>query len=53
MLTDGIVEVANPSDEEFGLDRVERLLIENSARPLTEFADTLIGATGAWTFKRF
>jgi len=45
MLTDGIVEVANTSDEDFGLDRVERLLIENSARPLTEFAETLIGAT--------
>jgi serine phosphatase RsbU (regulator of sigma subunit) len=44
MLTDGIVEVTNEGDEEFGLERVERLLLENSARPLAEIAERIIGA---------
>ena len=34
MLTDGIVEITNTGDEEFGLQRVERLLQENAGRPL-------------------
>jgi stage II sporulation SpoE-like protein len=44
MLTDGIVEVANTTDEEFGLERVERLLLENATRPLVEIAERIIGA---------
>jgi len=47
MLTDGIVEVAYSRDEEFGLERVERLVVENSARPLAELAEILIVATWA------
>ncbi len=47
MLTDGIVEVANSRDEEFGLERVEQLLLENAARPLSEIAEMIIrGANG-------
>jgi hypothetical protein len=34
MLTDGISEVANAKDEEFGLSAVEHLLAENAAEPL-------------------
>lgn len=44
MLTDGIVEVTSASDEEFGLERVERLLLENATRPLAEIAEMIIGA---------
>jgi Stage II sporulation protein E (SpoIIE) len=44
MLTDGIVEVTNEGDEEFGLERVERLLLENATRPLAEIAERIIGA---------
>jgi serine phosphatase RsbU (regulator of sigma subunit) len=47
MLTDGIVEVTNGGDEEFGLERVEKLLLENAARPLAEIAEIMIRAAGA------
>src|SRR5262249_50232075 len=47
LLTDGIVEVASAGDEEFGLDRIERLLLENSARPLAELIDVLLKASRA------
>ncbi len=36
MLTDGITEVANERDEEFGLARLERLLSQHAAQPLSE-----------------
>lgn len=44
MLTDGIIEVADPRDEEFGLDRVEQLLLENATKPLAEIAEIVISA---------
>jgi hypothetical protein len=34
MFTDGISEVPNDRDEEFGLDRLERLLVQHCAQPL-------------------
>jgi hypothetical protein len=43
MLTDGIVEITNTGDEEFGLQRVERLLQENAGRPLAEISDDSSG----------
>ena len=36
MMTDGISEVPNASDEEFGLDRLERLLGSNAGQPLPQ-----------------
>ena len=36
MITDGISEVPNASDEEFGLDRLERLLGSNAGQPLPQ-----------------
>ena len=45
MLTDGIVEVTDARDQEFGLERVERLLLANAARPLAEIAQTIVGAS--------
>jgi hypothetical protein len=47
MLTDGIVEATNTQDEEFGSERIERLLLENAARPLAEIADAMLGASAA------
>ena len=45
MLTDGIVEVTDARDQEFGLERAERLLLANAARPLAEIAQTIVGAS--------
>jgi sigma-B regulation protein RsbU (phosphoserine phosphatase) len=36
MLTDGISEVPNGQDQEFGLERLEQLLTQHSAKPLPE-----------------
>jgi serine phosphatase RsbU (regulator of sigma subunit) len=47
LLTDGIVEVADSGDREFGLERVEQLLSENAANPLGEIADVITRAAAA------
>jgi hypothetical protein len=47
LLTDGIVEVADSRDREFGLERVEQLLSENAASPLGDLADVITSAAGA------
>ena len=36
MVTDGISEVPNAQDEEFGLERLQQLLAQHSAEPLPE-----------------
>jgi len=46
LLTDGIVEVVDARDEEFGLEPIERLLLENSTRPLAAIADIVITKSG-------
>jgi hypothetical protein len=43
MVSDGITEVANERDEEFGLTRLERVLIQHSNRPLPEIWDLIMG----------
>jgi hypothetical protein len=35
LITDGVVEAANPKGEQFGFDRVEGLIVKNSAEPLS------------------
>ncbi len=47
MLTDGIIEATDTSDEEFGWERIERLLLENAARPLAEIANIMLDASAA------
>jgi len=42
MLTDGIPDAANERDEEFGLDRVEQILISHAAEPLSQLWDAVI-----------
>jgi len=43
LLTDGITEVVNERDEEFGLARLERLLSEHAAEPLPQIWELVMG----------
>jgi hypothetical protein len=43
MISDGISEVPNENDEEFGLDRLERLLGKNAAQPLPQLWELIMG----------
>jgi hypothetical protein len=43
MLTDGISEVPNAKDEEFGLTHLEQLLKQNAAEPLSELWELIMG----------
>ena len=42
MFTDGISEVPNSQDEEFGLERLEKLLTQHAAEPLPEICDRIM-----------
>ncbi|MGO9084398.1 MAG: PP2C family protein-serine/threonine phosphatase [Candidatus Sulfotelmatobacter sp.] len=42
MVTDGITEVANPRDEEFGLTRLQELLTRHATRALPEIWDLIM-----------
>jgi serine phosphatase RsbU (regulator of sigma subunit) len=42
MLTDGISEVPNAKDEEFGLMRLEHLLRQNAAQPLPQLCKLIM-----------
>ena len=44
MVTDGITEVVNERDEEFGLWRLEQVLAQHSAKPLPEIWNVIMGA---------
>jgi len=44
LVTDGLIETLNQKDEEFGLPRLEHLLLQNATRPLPEIFDILIAA---------
>jgi serine phosphatase RsbU (regulator of sigma subunit) len=43
MISDGISEVPNENDEEFGLDRLEQLLKKNAAQPLPQLWESIMG----------
>lgn len=43
MLTDGISEVPNDRDEEFGLARLELLLTQHSEEPLPQLWERIMG----------
>ena len=43
LLTDGITEVVNERDEEFGLARLEQLMIHYAAQPLSQIWDLVMG----------
>ena len=42
MLTDGISEVPNANDEEFGFARLEQLLVQNATRPLQQLSEFIM-----------
>jgi serine phosphatase RsbU (regulator of sigma subunit) len=42
MISDGISEVPNENDEEFGLDRLEHLLRKNAAQPLPQLWELIM-----------
>ena len=42
MVTDGISEVPNAQDEEFGLERLEQLLTQHAAEPLPEIWERIV-----------
>jgi sigma-B regulation protein RsbU (phosphoserine phosphatase) len=44
LLTDGIPEAVNEKDEEFGLDRVEQILVSHAAEPLPQIWDAVMDA---------
>jgi serine phosphatase RsbU (regulator of sigma subunit) len=48
MMTDGISEVPNASDEEFGLDRLELLLKNNGGRPLPQLWELIMDEVACW-----
>lgn len=48
LVTDGLIDTLNKRDEEFGLPRLERLLLENAQRPLPQIFDALIAAVSAF-----
>ena len=43
MISDGISEVPNETDEEFGLDRLEQLLRKNAVQPLPQLWELIMG----------
>lgn len=43
MMTDGISEVPDANDDEFGLDRLEQLLRENAGQPLPQLWELIMG----------
>lgn len=43
LLTDGITEVVNERDEEFGMARLERLLTQNAEQPLSRIWELIMG----------
>jgi sigma-B regulation protein RsbU (phosphoserine phosphatase) len=46
LLTDGITEVVNHADEEFGLARLEQLLSKHAAQPLSQIWEVVM--TEVW-----
>lgn len=49
LITDGVVEAADSSGDEFGIDRVKRLLESKHDLPANRFADALLYALSDWS----
>ncbi len=49
LYTDGIVEAINDGEEEFGYERITRLLKESANHSPEQAADALLGAVSAWS----
>jgi sigma-B regulation protein RsbU (phosphoserine phosphatase) len=47
--TNGITEAVNSDDEEFGIERLQQFLAQNTEMTTEEFADNLIEEVADWT----
>jgi serine phosphatase RsbU (regulator of sigma subunit) len=47
LITDGLTEVFDPADREFGMEGVKRLLQQSSSLPLPQLADRIVAAARA------
>jgi serine phosphatase RsbU (regulator of sigma subunit) len=45
LYTDGVTEAANAQEQEFGLERLERLIVEQADRPARVLAEQIVDAT--------
>src|SRR5262249_42297541 len=45
IVSDGFLEVTNDRGEEFGWERLERVILKNAAEPLTQIIARLVGET--------
>jgi sigma-B regulation protein RsbU (phosphoserine phosphatase) len=48
LLTDGLTEVFDAADEEFGQDRIERIVAEHADRPLAEIYERVLAGARAF-----
>jgi sigma-B regulation protein RsbU (phosphoserine phosphatase) len=48
LYTDGVIEAANGAEEEFGQERLGKLLIANAGRTVEETADLILSTVQAW-----
>lgn len=46
LVSDGIVEVENADGLEFGLEKIERMIKENSQQPLKEITEKIMTEVG-------
>ena len=49
LYTDGILEMTDPSDEQFGLDRFKQFLQDNHGLSTTQFVDALLEELSRWS----
>jgi sigma-B regulation protein RsbU (phosphoserine phosphatase) len=48
IVTDGLTETVDEREEDFGLERLEQLLVQNAGRPLPEIFDAVLAAVSRY-----
>ena len=49
LITDGIIEAKNSTDNEFGMERLRKIVELNHDLPVSHFADVLLGELSRWS----
>jgi sigma-B regulation protein RsbU (phosphoserine phosphatase) len=49
LYTDGVMEMTDPSDEQFGLDRLKQFLQKNQDSSVGQFVDALLDELSRWS----
>jgi phosphoserine phosphatase RsbU/P len=49
LITDGIIEARDPSNQEFGMDRLREIVQSHHALPIHRFADAVIDELSRWS----